>query len=59
MKESLTQCYRHLELDKKHACEARVCEVELGCFTPLVFSVSGGLGPVSKAFYKWLASHTA
>ena len=38
VKETLTQYYRRLELDKKHAYEARVCEVELGCFTPLVFS---------------------
>ena len=55
-KESLTQCYRHLEQDKKCAYEARVREVELGCFTPLVFSTSGGLGPAAKTFYKRLAS---
>ena len=36
VKETLTQCYRHLEQDKKRAYEARVREVELGCFTPLV-----------------------
>ena len=40
VKESLTQCYGCLELDKKHVYEARVCEVEFGCFTPLVFSTS-------------------
>ena len=56
VKESLTQCYRRLEMDKKCAYEARVCEEELGCFTPLVFSTSGGLGPAAKAFYKRLAS---
>ena len=56
MKESLTQCYRHLEQDKEHAYEARVREVELGCFTPLVFSTSGGLGPAAKTVYKRLAS---
>ena len=48
VKETLTQCYRHLEQDKKRAYEARVREVELGCFTPLVFSTSGGLGPAAK-----------
>ena len=37
VKETLTQCYRHLEQDKKRAYEARVREVELGCFTPRVF----------------------
>eukprot|EP00731_Ephydatia_muelleri_P000934 Em0001g934a len=31
VKESLTQCYHHLELNKKCAYDARVCEVELGC----------------------------
>ena len=36
--------------------EVRVREVELGCFTPLVFSTSGGLGPAAKTFYKRLAS---
>ena len=56
VKESLTQCYRRLEMDKKRAYEARVREVELGCFTPLVFFTSGGLGPAAKAFYKRLAS---
>ncbi|KAL5474396.1 hypothetical protein EMCRGX_G026338 [Ephydatia muelleri] len=56
VKESLTQCYRRLELDKKRAYEARVREVELGCFTTLVFSTSGGLGPAAKTFYKRLAS---
>ena len=56
VKKSLTQCYRHLEMDKKHAYEARVREVEVGCFTPLVFTTSGGLGPAAKTFYKRLAS---
>ena len=56
VKDSLTQCYRRLEMDKKRAYEARVREVELGCFTPLVFSTSGGLGPAAKTFYKRLAS---
>ena len=35
VKESLIQCDHHLELNKKCAYEARVREVELGCFTPL------------------------
>ena len=56
VKESLTQCYCRLEMDKKRAYEARVREVELGCFTPLVFCTSGGLGPAAKTFYKRLAS---
>ena len=54
VKESLTQCSRRLEMDKKRAYEARVREVELGCFTPLVFSTSVGLGLLP--FFKRLAS---
>ena len=53
---SLTQCYRHFEQDKKRAYEARVREAELGCFIPLVFSTSGGLGPAAKTFFKRLVS---
>ena len=56
VKESLTQFYRRLEMDKKRAYEASVREVELGCFTPLVFSTSDGLGPAAKTFCKRLAS---
>ena len=32
------------EQEKCYACEERVCKVEHGCFTPLVFSTSGGMG---------------
>ena len=57
VKDSLTQYYRCLEQDKKHAYEARVREVELGCFAPLVFSTSGGLhvGPAAKTVHRRLA----
>jgi len=30
--------------------------VEHGTFTPLVFSVAGGMGPIPSTFYKRLAS---
>ena len=58
VKDSLTQYYRCLEQDKKHAYEARVREVELGCFAPLVFSTSGGLhvGPAAKTVHRRLAA---
>ena len=39
-------------MDKKHAYEAKVREVELGCFPPLVFSTSGGLGSAAKTCCK-------
>ena len=48
--------YRKNEQEKRRAYEQRVREVEHGCFTPLVFSASGGMGPSAKLFYKKLAS---
>ena len=55
----LPACYRHHELEKRHFYEDRVKQVEHGCFTPLVFSTSGGMGPSASIFYKRLASHLA
>ena len=49
----LAQCHRRLELDKRRSYEYRVREVEHGYFSPLVFSISGGLGPTA---YKRIAS---
>ena len=48
-----------LEQDNKHAYEARVCEVDLDCFTLLGFSTSGGLGPAANIIDYRLASLTA
>uniref|UniRef100_A0A1X7T6T1 Uncharacterized protein n=1 Tax=Amphimedon queenslandica TaxID=400682 RepID=A0A1X7T6T1_AMPQE len=53
---SLKQCYRNNELLKKRKYEQRIREVEHGCFSPLVFSTSGGFGPVSALFIKRLAT---
>uniref|UniRef100_A0A1X7TMU7 Uncharacterized protein n=1 Tax=Amphimedon queenslandica TaxID=400682 RepID=A0A1X7TMU7_AMPQE len=36
--------------------EQRIREAEHGCFSPLVFSTSGGFGPVSALFIKRLAT---
>ena len=36
--------------------EERVREVELGSFTPLVFSCSGGIGPLANIVYKRIAN---
>lgn len=35
--------------------DQRIHEVEYGCFSPLIFSTSGGLGPVSTLVYKRIA----
>ena len=52
---SLQQCYKDNEALKKRKYEQRVREVEHGCFSPLIFSTSGGCGPVSTLFIKRLA----
>jgi len=41
---------------KKRAYDERVHNVEHDTFTPLVFSIAGGMGPIATTFYKWLAS---
>jgi len=54
--QSLTSCYRRNENEKKCVYEGRIRNVEHGTFTPLVFSVAGGMGPIATTFYKRLAS---
>ena len=49
-------CYRHHENIKKRAYEERCLEVEHASFTPLVMSVTGGLGKIATVTYKRLAS---
>ena len=44
------------ENEKKRAYVDRICEVEHGSFTPLVFSSTGSTGPEATTFYKRLAS---
>ena len=54
--QSLSQAYRKNELEKKRHYNERVREIEHGTFTPLVFSVYGGMGQECKVFYKRLCS---
>ena len=54
--QSLSSCYRKNEKEKQHVYEERVRNVEHGTFTPLVFSATGGMGPITTTFYKRLAS---
>ena len=49
---SLTSCYRRHEQEKRRAYDQRVREIEHGCFSPLVFSTSGGMGPTAKVVYR-------
>ena len=53
---SLASSYRHHESLKKRLYEQRAREVEHSSFTPLVFSLTGCLGPAATAFYKSLSS---
>ena len=52
--QSLQQCYASNENEKKRKYK-RVMNVELGCFTPLVFSANDGMSRECKRFYSRLA----
>ena len=47
--------YRRAELEKRPMHEERIREIEHGSLTPLVFSCSGGMGPLVTIVYKRLA----
>ena len=53
---SLANSYRKNEQEKCQAYDQRVREVEHGCFSPLVLSVAGGMGPSATVVYKRLAT---
>ncbi len=53
---SLSASYRKHENIKKRAYEQRVREVEHSSFTPIVLSLTGGLGNAATTCYKRLAS---
>ena len=55
-RQPLPTCYRKHENQKKRAYEQRVREIEHGSFTPLVMSLTGGLGNAASVCYKRLAS---
>ena len=55
LSQTLQQQYRNHENIKKRAYNERVLQVENGTFTPLIFSVHGGMSPECSFFYKRLA----
>ena len=55
-RQPLPACYRKHENQKKRVYEQRVREVERGSFTPLVMSLTGGLGRAASVCYKRLAA---
>ena len=51
---SMASVYLHHEKEKQRAYQQRVCEIERGSFTPLVFSASGGMGKAAEVTDKRL-----
>ena len=56
---SLTQLYRDQEEEKKRTYEERVIQSEKGSFTPLIFTTSGGSGPLCRKFIKKISTRIA
>ena len=55
-KQILKQCYSINENKEKRHCNTRIMEVDQGSFTPLVYTVAGGIGGQGRAFYLRLAT---
>ena len=55
-KQILKKCYSINENEKKRHYNTRIMEVDQGSFTPLVFTVAGGIGREVRAFYSRLAT---
>ena len=55
----LTQIYQEHEKAKKDMYEERVRESEKGSFIPLVFTTSGGMGPLCSVLVKRLSEKIA
>ena len=53
---SITTIYRQHESLKKRHYKQRIRDIEHSSFSPLVFSLTGGMGPTASVFYKRLAS---
>ena len=47
------------EKQKKTAYEDRIINIEHGSFIPLIFTVTGGMGPQAQTFFKLLCHKTA
>ena len=51
----LSRAHIQNEQEKKKRYDERVCEVEKGTFTPLVFTTSGRMATLTTTFYAHLA----
>ena len=52
---SIIIIFKKQEEVRKQKYEQRVLDVEMGCFTPLVFETNGGMGADCNCFLKRLA----
>ena len=55
-RKSMEATYRRHERDKRRGYDQRVQEVEMGSFTPLVMSATGGMGRAAQVTFKRIAS---
>ena len=55
----IEKCYKRHETEKKKMYEERILNVEHSTFTPLIFSVTGGMSRECTLFFKRLASMLA
>ena len=53
---TVASLYKVYEREKQRRYEQRVREVEMGSFTPLVFSSFGGMGSAATTVFKQVAS---
>jgi hypothetical protein len=59
LNQSIPQCYAKHEKEKKRNYNQRILDIDNGSFTPLVFSLYGGMSRECKTFYGRLASMVA
>ena len=52
----LKKVYGNMEREKKRAYNDRIINIEHGTFTPLIFSITGGMGPEAELYHKALAN---
>jgi len=50
---AFSSLYTKFECNKQHMYEQHIRDVEMGSFTPLVFSTFGGMGIAATTAYKW------
>ena len=52
---SIKKVFQQHEREKRRKYNDRVINVEHGTFTPLIYSITGGIGPEAKFYHKLLA----